>query len=484
MKYWKNTGKKNTEDTVKAALEKAEELGMQMDKYKKRHGANYTAMALEAFIDAEIYGMTSKKQEFTFLGQKRDIGKMTDFMMYATSMTTIAAKPLVAMANVLQQNVMMQIEAFAQEHVSAKSFTKAQRIYAAKLGDYIKDIVEGHNSSFMGQLIDLYDPIIGNFRDQFGREISNSVGKRLINTSSLYAMMKSGDHQTYVCMMLAMMLDTKVKDKSGKEYNLYEAYELDKQTGVIKLKDGIELSNKGRIDHSFKEKLDMINQRLHGVYNSFDRPMAERYAQGRLVSMFRKFVVPGLKRRYKGIGVDHNTGTVSEGFYNTFFRLAIQEYSELKNFVFMQENNLTPTEKANVKRFLYEAGMILLLGAIVMGLAALYEGSDDPEDKRMIGLPLYLAYRLRSELMFYNPTSPGDMLRILRSPTVTFSMVERIAKFLGQVSDPFGEYEGTYGIWEKGDNKLKARTLQLFGITGKSLHPDLAYNQLKNWTSL
>jgi len=28
MKYWKNTGKKNTEDTVKAALEKAEELGI------------------------------------------------------------------------------------------------------------------------------------------------------------------------------------------------------------------------------------------------------------------------------------------------------------------------------------------------------------------------------------------------------------------------------------------------------------------------
>jgi hypothetical protein len=198
--------------------------------------------------------------------------------------------------------------------------------------------------------------------------------------------------------------------------------------------------------------------------------------------MFRKFVVPGIKKRYKKMGVDHNTGTISEGYYNTFFRLAREEFSSLLKFVTLQENNLDPSERANVKRFLAEAGLTFALLGIVAVLSNMYDDEDDPEKKRMLSYPLYLAFRLRSELSFYY--SLPDSMRILRTPTIAYSQLERISKFMGQLFDPMAEYERDYGIWEKGDSKLYAKFLKVFGLNGYTTNPDIAYLNLKRFTGL
>jgi hypothetical protein len=468
-----------TADGRKKFFGRAEEIGLSLEKYEKKWGNNYTAMALEAFIDAEIYGVTQKKQTFNAMGKEIDGGKMANILMSAMSATSIMGKPLIALANTLQQNAMLLLEGAAGEFITKKGYKDASMKYISYEGQFIKDNVEGNGNSFIGQLVDLYDPMMG-FKDHFGRDISGGAATRLIRSSNLYYMMRKGEHQIYVTSMIAMLMDKKVKNSvTGEETTLLDAYEM--KDGVVQLKEGYSLPH-GRIDVELKEKMDAMNQRLHGVYNSMDKTAIERDAAGRLITMFRKFVPTGIKKRYKSKTIDHNVGDITEGFYNTFVRVAIKETRDLIKFVTLRENDLTPGERANVKRFLMEAGMILALFAIVSLLAAITEGEDDKEAKKRLSYPLYLAFRLRSELMFY--FNPPDFLRIMRTPTIAYSQIERVSKFISQLYDPFAEYQKDYGMWEKGDSKLYAKALKIFGINGYTANPDIAYKNLQLFTNM
>lgn len=461
---------------VAKTLKAAEELGLKFKNKVIDPNQSQLGQALEAFIDAEIYGIKEKKLKVTAFNKELDVNKLANLWSSVFSLTTIAGKPLTAAANYLQQNVMLAMEGVAGEYINKSSYAFAQKEYYMHEGDFIKDMVEGTRKSLIGQLTDLYDPQMDRLTDQFGHNLSQGAFKRFMNTSTLYHGMKAADHQIYVTSMIAVLKDTKVKTSKGSEISLYEAYELG-EDGVIKLKEGIELGNEGKIQFTSKEKMDAMNQRLHGVYNTSDRPMAERYMVGRQLTMFRKFVVPGIKKRYKKLSIDHNLGTTTEGYYVTFFRLMKTEFNELKNWAMFNENNLEPMEKANLRRFLFEAGAMLLLSVIIAGLSSMYE---DDDDKTLLGYPMYLAYRLRSEMKFYY--DPKDSMRILRSPTVTYTMLERITKFVGQLTDPTAEYQKDYGMWEKGDNKLWAKWLKMFGMTGYTTNPDVAYEQLKRFT--
>lgn len=474
LREMKNAKELNqTADGRKKIFRMAEELGLSLEKYEKKWGNNYTAMALESFIDAEIYGIRQKKEVINAFGKEVNAGKLANFLMATMSWTTIAAKPLVAIANGLQQNVMLLLEGAAGEYVSLNAYRRALVKYESYEGQFMQDMVDGNPNSLIGQLTSLYDPYIGKFKDHFGRQISSTGAKRLMQGSSLYYMMHKADHQIYVTSMIALLMDKKVKNNiTGEEVSLMDAYEL--VDGVLELKEGIDLGG-SRIDMELKEKMDAMNQRLHGVYNELDKSMAEKYAVGRLGIMFRKFAITGAKKRFKRAGVDHNTGTITEGFYTSFLRLAVRETHELMNFLLFKENDLSPTERANVKRFLVEVGLAQLLIIALGLLGSMYEDMDD-DDKRKMGYLMYFTYRLKSELMFYR--SFGDFSRIMQSPSVTYSQIGRISKFLKQLSDPMEEFETPHSFWERGDNKTWAYFLKVFGINGYTIHPEQAYENL------
>lgn len=470
---------KRTVNGAQKVLRKAGELGLKTARFEINPNQSVLGQALAAMIDAEIYGMKEKHEVTSVWGREVNLSKLANLWSTLFSLTTIAGKPLTAAANFLQENAMLAIEAAAGEYLKAGSWAKGLAKYAAYSGSFMQDIVNGHSTSFIGQLIDLYEPEQDTFTDQFGHRLTKKAHRRLFNTSTLYAGMKMGEHHVYTVSMLALMEETMVKTKDGKEIKLIDAYELD-ENGVIKLKDGVILPNEGKVHFAMKEKMDVMNHRLHGIYNSFDKSMIERYAVGRQLVMFRKFIVPGLKRRFKTIGIDHNMGTTVEGYYNTFFRLMTREFSELKNWVLGRENDLQPMEKANIRRFLTEAAMLVSLTLIIGLLNSMYEDGDK-EEKRLVGYPLYLAFRLRSEIGFY--INPKDTLRILRSPFVSYTAMERLIRLINQLSDPFGEYQQDYSIWEKGDSKLWARIVNLFGINGGTVRPDVLYENLKQFSN-
>jgi hypothetical protein len=66
-----------------------------------------------------------------------------------------------------------------------------------------------------------------------------------------------------------------------------------------------------------------------------------------------------------------------------------------------------------------------------------------------------------------------EMFKTISQPTVAFGTIKRLFKvYTTLTTDPFGTYDRDTGIFEKGDSKLFAAFLKLFGITGVNIDPE------------
>ena len=52
------------------------------------------------------------------------------------------------------------------------------------------------------------------------------------------------------------------------------------------------------------------------------------------------------------------------------------------------------------------------------------------------------------------------------------SVIEKIIRLVGQMTDPFETYDRKTGAWEKGDYKIVAKLLKLFGLNKNVLTPE------------
>jgi len=465
-------------------------------KYKKKHGNNAAAL-LEQFIDVHIYGRKQLPgKKFNFFGYELDGGKIANAIMSFASKTQLTINPMLSVANSLQGNVMNMIESVTGKYFNKRQLLSAQNEYRKNIGNMIKDINDGVATSKLGQLIDLYDAVQGNFKDKFGRNISPSAMKRMASTDILFFLQNHGEHQIQVTAMIAMLNNTKVKKVvNGKEteITLYDAYEVGKNS-KIKLQEGVQIEGNviGEIlPTDIQNRMHAMNKRLHGVYNEFDAPIMERYTVGRLILMYRKFLVPGFKKRWKREGIDYELGEVTEGTYMTFLRTAREQHMELLKTIspFNKDSlELTDTEIANVKRAAAEFAFIFAVGLITIILGSAYDDEPDEKARLKYAYPLYWSMRLGSELGFYggigDPQSyflpnPYDAARTVMTPTIASSTTAKIWNFGMQLLSPTEVYKSKSGVWEKGSSKLWAKTLKLLGYNGYTLNPSVAIDMLK-----
>jgi len=287
---------------------------------------------------------------------------------------------------------------------------------------------------------------------------------------------------------------------NGQDITLLDAFE--QVDGNIKLKEGIDkawdpfipvYNSEGKIEKyeqgsefkAFVNRMHAINKRLHGNYNKFDKATIERYTAGRLIMFFRKFVIPGLKKRFKNLGVDEELSDITEGTYITLWNSIKQQRSDLIKFLTLNENNLTEFQKKNIKRSLIELTFI----ASLMLLSSLLNGYDDDDDSYAYNFIQYEAYRLQSEMQFY--LNPVEFYRVLRTPTITASKTEQILKLGNQLGIPlpYNFKEGEFYINEtfdkdvgispfsqKGSNKAFKYSLNLLGLDLNTQSPEYALN--------
>lgn len=446
---------------------------LSMERYITKEGESYSAKRVNDFIDMIIHGEMDTRQ--TLLGLSAN--KLTGSLIGFAAITTIAADILKGTANNIQGNIQVIIEAASSEFFSIKNLIRGKSYYMKSIPGFLGDFTKFTAESLGGQLFDLYDPMQGEYMDQYGRLVTASVANKLFRVDTLFFNQHFGEHEIQVSSLYALLDSTKVIDnESNTEISLLDAYE---KYGLAEIYNKTNFTNQKR--QNVMNRLHALNKRMHGIYNDFDKATAQRYSLGKLSFMYKKYLVPAYKRRFKNLGYDEELGAQTEGYYKTFWNLYLKNLVQLKTSLIKNWADMSPFEKAQIKRVIAEATLILSLTLLVAALRAMVDDDDDDLKKNYAyNFILYQAIRMRSETSQYIPIyGLRDAYKNVKSPSAATSTIDRAIKFTDQFlikswDSEKAVYQRRTGIWEKGDNKSWAYFLRLMGITGYTLTPEEA----------
>ena len=430
---------------------------------------------LNNFFEMQVYGRYMA-DEGTFGKTKIDKGKVANFVNRVTSLNTLALNILSGISNVATGKVMMRIESLAGEFFSERNTIIADREYGKAMPAFLAELgnrVKTSKLALWSELFNVLQEYETNVRNvNFDRKTWFS---RMGNTSALFFMNNAGEHWMQHRTSLALADRYKMKAPNGKIVSLWDAMEVvyidpnNKKLGAkLQLKggytkeDGSEFTQDDII--KFSRRTTAINQRMHGIYNKLDRNAFQRLAIGRMAMMFRKWIKPSLNRRWKSATYNFDMEAWTEGYYTTSLRFLKQLAKELKEGQFALAanwNNLTDTEKANIKRAATEVGHFLTI-AMVLGLI---EWPDDKNRPWLIKMAEYQARRLYTELgsMVPGPQVLREGLKIIKSPAAGVNTLESALDLLG-LMNPYNYewFAGEEALLQSGRYKGQSKAIRLF----------------------
>jgi hypothetical protein len=456
----------------------ASKLGLA--KSARKEGTSESFVRLEEYLNMVVYGqMKNREGAWNILGASVDKAKVLDALGKWTSLNSLALNVYAGISNVAYAQTQIHIEAVAGQYFNQKQLAQADALYFSNLGGLVKDLGSVNPTSKISLLfekLNVFNDYEANVADI---DAGRSRAARLMNTNSLYFLSKSGEHMIQGTSAIALMLNTKVMKTDGTETNMWEAYEV--VDGVLKIKDDVILDEVS--ETKFILKNQQLSNTLNGVYNQIDKSTIQKTAVGRLAIMFRKFMPPGIKKRWGHKQYSIIMETMTEGQYITTLGLLKKIGKDLSSAKAIW-NQLEPWERANVIRTITEA--MYAVGAFVL-MYALSSLSGDEDDDWALNMMAYQVTRLNSELQFY--ANPIEALKILKSPSASITQIERMFKFVSSFADlmtlPFGGELDVIdrGSW-KGTTNLERDFLNLVPLQ-KSLHDllvpheKLAYFRLK-----
>ena len=194
--------------------------------------------------------------------------------------------------------------------------------------------------------------------------------------------------------------------------------------------------------------------------------MLARRAGGKLLMLFRSWLLPGIRRRYghgggSSIHVDEELGTITQGMYISFWNMLTGSLSERK----LIYREMSEMEKQNVKRTMVELASVIAAGALVGVLANI----DDDDETWASNFLLYQAKRYHTEIMQWTPlVGTNELLRMVESPTATTRPILQGLGLMRQLAREFQYaipgspwvdekdifYQKRTGRFEKGDRKI------------------------------
>lgn len=416
---------------------------------------------LNDYFTMQIYGRYMA-DEGTFGNTKVDKGKFINFINRMTSINNLAVNVLAGISNVATGKVMMRIEAFAGEFFNEKNVIKADRIYGKYLPLYLAQIgnrIKTDKISLWNELFNVMQDYETDVREMnFDRK---TWFTRMFGTSALFFMNNAGEHWMQTRTSLALADAYKMKSPDGKIVSLWDAMEVvpldpnNKSRGArLQLKEGYTKADGTAFTKEdiikFSRKSAAINQRMHGIYNRLDRSAVQRLAVGRMGVMFRKWIKPSLNRRFKSASYNFDLDSWTEGYYLTTGKFLFQLAKDIRETQFnlaARWKELTPTEKANIRRAITETSHFLAVAAIL----GMIEWSDDDDRPWLVSMLEYQARRLYTEVGAMIPGQPmlTEGLKILESPAAGINTLERLLD-LTKLLNPYnytdelksGRYEG------------------------------------------
>lgn len=413
----------------------------------------------------------------------------------------LAVNYLSAIPNLMQGKIQNFIESVGGTTFSRSDLRWAEKTYWEQIKNGgLSDIGSQVNQSKLFMLIEKFD-LMGDFNAIKNKFEDSTRFRALFKSSTLHGMNQVAEHYIQSTLMLAILRSVRIKNKDGKyidingkvvsdkskAMSLYDAYDV--ENNMLKLKENAhhtsftlnDLRETGELEHQELIKRKIID--LQGQYDSKLQSHIQRYWFGKLIFMFRKWLVPAYFKRWRGalyaltqdkeyedLGYnqkfyDDMAQEFTEGMYASFIRFikrgVIPAIKELKiELATTNWNNLTDMEKANIHRTIRELViMSLMVAGAKISLAAAKSAPD--EDKDELYLLAYLFKRQETELMQYY--SPSDQMRIFRTPFAAMTTLEKTVGLLNQllpwnIGEEYeqGKNKGEYKAWIKAKKMVPA----------------------------
>lgn len=340
------------------------------------------------YIEMQVKGnmkRDSGKVELPFLDEVDEDGKthrkylhlstIGDRILGYNSLLRIGLNPINAFANVVTGETANFMESFGGQFFSGKNLKKATGIFisqATKEDSKLNKIIETLNPL---QELEDYEALTGTAKKMSKEKLKEYM----------FMLQKKGELYLQVRPMIASMLNDTIVDNTGKEHKLWEAFD---EKGEWK-KDLFGELTDTRIN-KMSNRIQRLNQIIHGRYSSRDAATASQNFLIRAAMQFRKWIPSALEVRFANYHFDNRLGEDIEGRWRTMGRLVMEglspqkrSYMNMIGSLFKDKAklesgvNLTPMERANMRKNLIEA--ILIAGSIVMGYMML--GGGDDKDK-------------------------------------------------------------------------------------------------------
>lgn len=422
-----------------------------------KNNASYIIAKLNDFMDSQVYCRYYADSDNTIKIMDKELktGKVANWWISLSSTVQLGFNALAHLANATTGACMQNIEAFCGQYFNAKELAAADAAYLAALKDFLPQL-ESKNPTSKLALFDQKFDIKQEFESNIKRQM-NTLFEKVFGKGIAFLGQTCGDHWLYNRTAIAMCIRKKVKTKNGEIISLWDALHTE---NVFKNDDRIkelvieawDAETGERIDdeyiRKFSGKINEINHRLFGVYNTDDMVAAQRVALGRAVLQYRQWIVPMFVRRFGSRNYVLSLGEYEEGYYRSTLHLIAGLKNGMTGIMEVWED-MDEGQQRNCMRALVEMIQFFAVAAIANFCSF---GKDDPNRIWALKLAEYMAQREKHELGNLAPsfTMGREILKTIKSPASILNTTQATMNFIESALWPWdwfdeiqsGKYEG------------------------------------------
>jgi len=405
----------------------------------------------EDYVKVLVYGQASVDEgNIEVFGITLDKSKALGALSKYTAISLLGLNVQQAINNVNFGEISNIIEGFAGEHFDLHDMKEATKVYWNNFMPIINDIGERRPEGFISMLVEEFDPLSDASITEMRK---NTLFSQLMSSSTTFFLSHAGEHFMQVRVLMAMLNRAKAYDSEGKELGsmleMYTKHWAD--TGKYGVPKEVDLKKSAwsKDERSlFTERVKFVLAGIHGEYSPTGINAIQRYALGKMAIMFRKFIVPGITKRFGGKRFNQRGSTFTEGYYRVGYKFFSNLYKEMKTMGFESAANgwykMDISERAALRRMAAEASFFMILTILFTALTSVAGDLDEDKDAYLlqaVNMARYVALRSSQELVFF--ISPMDAISILRSPAASISSLENTAKFAKRIAtfNAFEKYE-------------------------------------------
>jgi hypothetical protein len=419
-----------------------------------------TKERIEWFLENEFYSDSNFDKSFGDWFVKK--------LMVGTSIMSIGANVTGMVTNAWVASMNNNIESWGDDFFKRQSYNKMARLFMTEfMPGYVKTLGQHvsrdksksyYGTKKAGSKIEALAIEFNMVSHQHKRPGGDTWMGKMFGVLG-YGGYEAGEYMVQVkignAILDSIMIKGYMVDKDGKfmldnngekipapELSIYDAYEFDENTGKVKFKAGYGIEKKQKYD--ITHRIWKTNERIHA--NTRWKVMLERYAVGKMLLQFHKWVFPNFLQRFELPKYNEALGMDVEGRYITLWNF-VKSLKDLKDKTDAWKN-LTPLQKNNLKKDLADALYVCVLYAIYKILRGIADGipDDDPYMKKMVNWLSREADRGAQELSIFIPGwGVVESWRLIKNP---MAVTSSIGKFVTLLTDaaayPFQDDEERY----------------------------------------